>query len=66
MRNRGRSTRRRRAFSGAIGKLGETIETAKRQGKLAPATDPAQLTFELCAPLELANYPSPRCTTTRR
>ena len=41
---------------GALGKLGEMIETAKRQGEIVPETDAGQLTFELYAALELANY----------
>ena len=32
------------------------IEVAKREGELDPATDSAQLAFELYGPLELANY----------
>jgi AcrR family transcriptional regulator len=41
---------------GALGQLGAMIETAKRQGELHADTDAAQLTFELYAALELANY----------
>lgn len=41
---------------GWVGMLEELVETAKQQGELDPATDAAQMAFELYAPLELANF----------
>lgn len=41
---------------GWLGLLRRQIEVAQRQGDLDPAVDPAQLAFELYAPVELANY----------
>lgn len=36
--------------------LGNAIRTAQQLGELDPDTEPAQLAFELYAPMELANY----------
>ncbi len=41
---------------GWLGLLAGEVATAQQQGELDPARDPAQLAFELYAPLELANY----------
>jgi AcrR family transcriptional regulator len=41
---------------GWLGLLERLIRTAKQQGQLDPTADPAQLAFELSAPVELANY----------
>ena len=41
---------------GWIGLLEHQIVMAQHQGELDPTVDPAQLAFELYAPLELANY----------
>lgn len=41
---------------GWAGLLEGLIDAARERGELNPATDPAQLAFELSAPIELANY----------
>jgi len=41
---------------GWLGLLTGQIEIAQHRGELAPTVDPAQLAFELYAPVELANY----------
>lgn len=41
---------------GFLDMLEQRIETAKQRGELNPATDSAQMAFELYAPLELANF----------
>lgn len=41
---------------GFVGILEGLIEAAKQRGEINPATDPAQMAFELYAPLELANF----------
>lgn len=42
--------------NGWVGLLEGLVEAARDRGELDPATDPAQLAFELYGPLELANY----------
>lgn len=41
---------------GWLGLLTRQVEAAQQQGELDPAVAPAQLAFELYAPVELANY----------
>lgn len=41
---------------GWLSLLAGLADTARQRGELDPATDPAQLAFELCAPMDLANY----------
>jgi hypothetical protein len=41
---------------GWLGLLEQEIATAQEQGAIAAEVDPQQLSFELYAPLELANY----------